>query len=174
MSDSRVDRTLVLSFWSILFTGLVYGCQITPTPILPQPVNPQPTLPSPATDEKCALPDVLLFLDESDQLMQEFEDLVILAEAAPSEDLLPIIKDMEALEKSTADIDCPPCALKAQAALKQYFAYLTQGYFRLYAEALGVTPQASCTAVDEFNSAIEQLSNFNRLRKDLNESVRPE
>ena len=160
----KIFLVLILAIW-------VAGCQtqppvnITPTPDL------LPTVQATEPDPNCPPADVQRFLSQTKSLLQEFDTLAVQAETTAPEALIPVIQELEEQTRSIAAVPTPPCALQAQAALNEYFMHQIQGYFRVHAAALEVTPQSDRTALDEFQAANDKLAWFNKLAHDLAETA---
>ncbi len=124
MISHKKYRPLIYALCMIFLTGLVSSCQGTPSPVTPQTVVPPTTLPPTAPGNSCSPEDIAIFLSQADRLLEEFDALGALVDTTPPEDLLPLIQDMDALSKNTAAFIQIPCALKAQAALSEYFSLM--------------------------------------------------
>lgn len=129
-----------------------------------------PSIVSPSlspTADPCPVEQIEQFIAAADDAMFRFTQLAHEATGIPGEDLESIIKEMQVIEAEAKEIDPPSCALVAESALTSYMWSLIQGYFRLYVQEHGITPEASTTADDEFNLAASKLEFYETKMEEL-------
>ncbi len=133
-------------------------------------VSPTPSL----TADPCSVEKIIQFLEVADDVKYRFTQLAQRANDIPGEDLESIIKEMQVIESEAINIGPPPCALQAKSALTSYMETLIQGYFRLYAQGIGITPESftnSPTADEEFNLAASKLEYYETIMEELRNLV---
>jgi len=137
------------------------------------PLSPSPAS-SPATDS-CSAEEIIQFLDIADDAKHRIIQLEQRAKEKSGEDLEAIIKEMQVIETDAKEIDPPTCALKAKSALVSYLGTLIQGYFRLYTQGIGITPDVNIkdnpTADDEFDLAASKLEYYETQMEELRNIV---
>ena len=167
----QLSRLMAALAWAVL-TLINSSCQATASPVATPTPDPAPTSPQSA-DPKCPATEVRAFLDQTEGLLRQFDELVRQAETTSATELRPLIEEMEALAHQVIALPQPTCVLQAQSTLNDYFGHMIQGHFRLHAAALDITPRAEQTATDEFLAAADKRSFLNKLQFELESQIQP-
>jgi len=126
------------------------------------------------TVDPCPVDQIEQFLKIADSAEYRLAQIAQRAVVTPGEDLESIIKEMQVIEAEAKNINPPPCALKAKSALTSYMWTLIQGYFRLFFQEIGITPEVSPDrrmAEDEFTLAASKLEYYEMKMEELRNLV---
>lgn len=100
------------------------------------------------------------FIATMDEVVQQFETLLHVAEDTPAENLEPVIKEMQGVRQDVANIDTPPSAIATKAALDSYMFSTIQCNFRAYAVEV-VEESLSTPKIDYCSLAPDQWEYYN-------------
>ncbi len=146
----KIMRKIATLILSII---VLSGCSENPQLIVPTTLPPTP--------DPCPADQINQFLEFAESAEYRFAQLTQQASSTLGKELKPLIIEIQAIESEAKEIDPPPCILKAKSALTSYFGTMIQGYFRLYTQGIGITPQENITSADdEFNLAASKLEYY--------------
>jgi hypothetical protein len=95
---------------ALLLTLIISACGKTPVPT-PQVIVEDPTSIPPATNtpDPCAPENIETEVQKIHKLMREFDDGSTLAASVPTEQLTPVISNLQSIRRDAEDLPTPPC-----------------------------------------------------------------
>lgn len=144
-----------LIIYGVLLAMTLSSCGESSLPVATQPPNP------------CASEDISEFIVALDDIAKRFEDVALLAENTAPENLKPIIEEMQVIEQEFINMDTPPCALRAKAALESYIFSKIQCHFHIYAVETVGEDSLPERKTDVCSLALDQLEYYQTQRDAL-------
>ena len=146
-------KRIIYAFLLIFFAAVISSCA---------PLTPVATVPP--TQADCQPEEVNAFIEAARDADAAFQALAAKTEDASADELETLIKEMQLVEEEFKAIDAPPCALKAKAALENYFSSAVQCAFAQFAEAIGAPESDTdfCALAEEqygyYQESMEELA----------------
>jgi hypothetical protein len=131
MKNNRSIAIGVAVFSVIVIIVLVFSLVNVQTPASPVPTQSNTSTPVlTSTPDVCAPENIKASVLELNKFARAFDDLSVLAENTPREQLVPIITQLQNIRREAEDFDAPPCMLK----MKEY----QLNYMNVFIETLVV------------------------------------